>query len=90
MGSGDHWLIPMNVTGIILVVAVVAGLGVAGFAFLRRRRVPDEPFYYYRCAFCKRKFHYRRHQAGHKAKCPECKHPFTFPDVSPAKPLSDD
>jgi DNA-directed RNA polymerase subunit RPC12/RpoP len=85
MGSGDQLLIAMNPTGIILVVALTAGLAVAMYSFLRRR-VPEELFYYYRCAFCKRKFHYRRHQAGHKGKCPECKHPFTFPDISPKTP----
>jgi DNA-directed RNA polymerase subunit RPC12/RpoP len=83
-------VIAMNLTGIILVIVLVAGLAIAVYRFLRQRRVPEEPFYFYRCAFCKRKFHYRRHQAGRKAKCPECKHPFTFPDISPAKPLTDD
>jgi DNA-directed RNA polymerase subunit RPC12/RpoP len=78
----------VNPTDIILVVALVAGLAVGVFLYLRRPRVRQEPFYFCRCAICKRKFHYRRHQAGHKARCPECKHPFIFPGIPPKTPAT--
>ncbi len=64
---------------VVLVIALAAAVG-GGYVYWRKRQSPaGTPMYYCRCPHCQRKMHYHPERANHKARCPGCKKPFTYP-----------
>jgi hypothetical protein len=73
----------------ILVALGVAAAVAGGVLWRKVARPPEgESLFVFRCPECNRKLHYRSRQAGHKARCPICKKPFTFPGA-PVTPEPD-
>jgi hypothetical protein len=74
----------MSAIAVILLAITVGSAGTLLFIHFRRnRRTLREPAYHTRCLFCKRRFHYWRHQIGHKGMCTRCRRPLVFPAPSP-------
>jgi cbb3-type cytochrome oxidase cytochrome c subunit len=74
----------IDITVVLAIVVVIAGLAVGVFMFIRSRRTVEEAFSHFRCPKCRRRLRYVSRQVGHKGQCSHCHTQLVFPPLSQA------
>jgi len=64
---------------VVLLVACLAALAAAKFAWVRWRPGDEETYHRFRCPGCGQKVRYRAWKAGRPGMCPRCRRHWTLP-----------